>query len=435
MAHQKYFLLAALISLSSTAFGAGYEKSLPFGGKAVGLAGIATPWTPGADSLFFNPAGLVTNAGHSTVLDVSYVSGTVKGPISDSNETMEDTPSALLGGAFYSWAPTEKWGFGIGYYAAGGQRAKYEDVTMSTTTNYRGTATVEADVALTELSLGGAYRVSDMFRVGFAWRASFAEASFALAQRGDHASGAVQTLSNIEVNDLKDTQYTGFRLGAQLDLSEKTQIGLTYRSEVNFKADGKYGGKVNLSAPSPISEFSIAETDASAETTFPMAINLGMKQGLTEAWNMYAEYTWTNYSKVDEIKLTGDITVNSLPTATTITPQPVKYDWKDQHNIRLAGEYLGFMMPIRFGYLWTSQVTSKDYARATSVHPGSSHGLTLGTGYTFGAFTVDGAAEYLQGKADGNGAAAGVGGPGNDIRAGEYSVSQYGLHLGLAYAF
>lgn len=414
--------------MGSTANAAGFEKSIVWGGRSSGVAGIATPYIQGADALYFNPAGLAGDKeGHSLSFNISPTQSSFKGPINNQN-TESQTAAKLLApvSLIYGNTLNEKWGFGIGAFVSGGANAVYDDVRFFT--NQTVGAEVKTDLSILEVSAGAGYKVDENLKLGFSWRMVMAQANFAFVTRQ-----ATTAIVNTKLTDLKDTQSVAFRAGAQYKLDEKTELGLTFRSEVNFAANGK----VQLNAINPatgVTSTLASNVDATARTTFPMAITLGGIHKLSEEWNLLGEYAWTQYSRI------GEIVVESAAFSTTGNRNALKTDWRDQHNVRVGAEYLAMAWPIRYGYGYTSTVTNSDYARATFTPPGPAHTLTLGTGKDFAMgeqnLRFDAGLEYTMTSGDStNGAAAGAGGAGTDTRAGTYSVSAYAAHLGLTYAF
>jgi long-subunit fatty acid transport protein len=200
------------------------------------------------------------------------------------------------------------------------------------------------------------------------------------------------------------------------------------------------GKSIGAVAPA---NFDLDPASATAKTTFPMAVTLGVQHDLSESWRLLGEYVWTQYSRVGEVTVDGVISRNN---GTVIkNGAAVQQNWKDQHNIRVAAEYLSVPWPVRFGYVWTSTVTDPNWARAAFTPPGPSHTITLGTGNTFSVgekpMQFDIGVEYTMGSGDGTGKAAGAtydatqtSGE-NDVRSGTYKVAAYALHLGLTYAF
>lgn len=416
----RVFLVCGLFA-SAQAIAGGYERSTPFGGKAAPLGGIATPWVQGAEALFFNPAGLVSDRlGHSVNFDVSPTQSEYTGPINnDGINEKSDKGLSFPFGFFHNWTTSEKWGLGFGIYSAGGSKTKYSDVAFTGPT---ATADLETDLTLLEFAVGAGYRLSENLKVGLAYRITQASGGFTSAARG------TGTLTVLEITDLDATEYQGFKLGAQYKLSENTLIGLTWRTEVNINATGKFGGNVYNPGPA----IAIAKTDMNAKTTFPQAFALGAQQNITETFKILGEVVWTEYSKVEHVTLDGAIVRASNGATLQADAADLEQKWHDQWNYRLAMEYTGFMMPIRAGYVYTTNVTDDNYARATFTAPGDGQTFTLGSAYNItDSVTLDFGGEYiyLSSKGNPNGAAAGA--TTGDLRAGQYSTEALGAHLGL----
>ena len=421
---------AQMVSVGS-ANAAGFEKGIMWGGRSAGVGGIATPYMTGAQALYFNPAGLANDKeGQDVSLNLSPTFPTFNGPINNEN-TQETSKSTTLipGSLLYSRTLNDKVGVGIGYFASGGSNATYENVGFPLLNNPTATVTTKTDLAVTEASLGAGYKVSEDLKVGLAWRVTMAKAEFAVAQRDPTSSNVL----NAQLSDLKATDFTGFRLGAQYKINETTRLGFNYRSEVNLKADGNVGGKINAyGAPATIP---LVNNSASVKTTFPMQANLGIMHEYPE-WRALADVSWTQYSRVKDIEIEGK--VQRADNNTVIRDRSaVPLDWQDEIQARLGGEYLGVSWPIRFGYAYTGQVTNKDKARATFVPPAAAHTLTVGTGQIFNvmenALQFDVAGEYTMASADAGTAPAGN--TTNDFRSGKYEVNSYSVHMGLTYAF
>lgn len=422
-------LLLAVSSFAvSNVHAAGFEKNIMWGAKEAGTGGIGAPKTTGAKALYFNPAGLVQDEpGHEFSLDISPNSSQFRGPINyQSQESTSASTMTVPFSAMYGGAVDNNLGWGIGYYVSGGNRISFDDVPFPSTVV--GKASAKTNLTITEVSAGLAYRVSDDLKLGLAWRGVMAEADFAMVSPIATAP-SVFTFSNLHVNGLKASNFGGFKLGAQYQWSESTAMSFVYRSEASLKGDGKYGGVISQAGAMPI-----GETEAKGKIIFPMSASLGIQQDY-ESWRAMAEYVWTQYSSVKEIAFESPVVLaNGAPVG---AGPVINTEWNDQHSLKLGGEYIGMEWPIRFGYIWTSQVVPSNKARATFTTPGLAHTFTLGTGYKIDAFKFDTAAEYTFSSGQGEGAAAGQAADvnGNTTRAGQYSASAYALHLGVSYTF
>jgi long-chain fatty acid transport protein len=424
--------MATAFMACGSAFAAGFEKAIMWGGRTAGVGGIASPYIQGPQALYFNPAGLVSDkVGQGVDLNITAIQSQFKGPIDNSNTVAESekkitTPFGLIYGATLN----EDFGFGIGGYVSAGSQAKFDDITISATgpTNTAEGQKVETELTVVELAAGAAYKIMPNLRIGAAYRVSFVSGQFAFIQRG--ASNAVV---NATIEDLEGVNALGYKIGAQYDLSENTKLGLSYRSETNLEAKGKFGGTVK--SPLSASYFPIDPNNATAKTTLPQALTLGAQHKFGADWDFLAEYVWTQYSRVEHITLDGAVT-RSGGTAVAADAGDLETQWRDQHQVKLGGEWHAMMMPVRFGYIWTSQVTSDDFGRASFTPPGIAHTITLGTAYNFGeSFKLDGALDYTTVSGEGNGAAAGTTSAGSDIRAGKFETTAVALHLGVSYSF
>lgn len=413
---------AAQLVVVQQGLASGFEKGIMWGGRSAGVGGIASPYIAGSQALYFNPAGLANDkeGGQDVAFNLTLLQAKFKGPINNTNEQITSSDKLLTPlGLTYSYQANDRLGFGLGYFVSGGANAAYDDVTMPIPANANAKANIKTDLLVSEVSLGAGYKVTDDFKIGVAYRIVMAKAEFGLiTRRPDITAGAY---ANTQLTDLKATDYSGFRLGAQYKVSDATKIGFNYRSEVNLSADGTLTNTVNAGAAPAVQP----SAGATVKTTFPMQAQLGVVHEYTE-WRALAEYVWTQYSRV------GDIGIDSGGTRNN-----VKMNWYDENQVRLGGEYLGMNWPIRFGYVWTSSVTNKDNARATFAPPAAASTFTLGTGQIFQAFgnplQFDVAGEYT--FASGDGGTAQSGDTVGDFRAGTYAVNAMAAHLGLTYAF
>jgi long-chain fatty acid transport protein len=408
-------ILVGLAFAAQMAFASGYEKSIMWGGQTSGVGGIATPYISGSTATYFNPAGLASGAAGSNdvALNVSPGWSQFKAPVLDNNTQETSTNHmAISGGLTYSRTLNEKLGVGAGYYASGGSYADYSGLTKA---SFPGTFEVKTDLAITEFAVGAGYKVSDDFKVGLAYRIVMAKANLSTIKQV--GSGLSTTLVQANLNNLSGNNFTAFKLGAQYKVG-KTDIGFTYRSDAVIHAKGTLQATGHTVAQPTVGATS--EQGVIAGTDLPPAWTIGFKHACTDTFNAYGEYSFTEYSRVDNI---------SIQTDDGKLSPPILLKMKDQHLVKIAGEYTGLMLPIRAGLLWGSQVSNADYALPTATPPGSAYVLTAGTGYGFGAFRVDGGFEYNMAKGTANQS------PGGAPKGAENQVTAYALHLGGSYTF
>jgi long-chain fatty acid transport protein len=435
--------LGLVVAFASQASAAGYEKSIMWGGKTGSVAGISTSYIEGADSLYFNPAGLVQKApGQDLSFNISPVASKFSGPYNNNNDVETSaTNIAVPLSLIYSNTLNDQWAFGVGGFISGGSKVTYDNINYPDAVSNPSTKT---DLQIAELSVGGAWKPLPAWKFGVSYRYVMAQANFAFFQRafvpaGQAGAGTYLGIVNASLNDLKD-QESAFKLGAQWELNEKTHMGLTYRSEVPINATGNISGDFYKKSGGLVPSGAITGTSASAATVFPQAITLGADHNFTDVWQGLCEIAWTNYSRVDSISTGVHTTAGGGGTIKIDNPSIIQ-QWKDQWNLRLGGNFMGWDWPLRFGYGLTTQVTDSAWARPTFTPPGLSHTLTVGSGHRFvlGGQKLDfnGAGEYTFVSGSGTGHAAGDNAPSTttDIRSGDFATSSFALHLGLAYNF
>ncbi|MCM2281304.1 MAG: outer membrane protein transport protein [Bdellovibrionaceae bacterium] len=415
-------MASLLILTMNDAFGAGYEKNIMWSGRHGGQAGASLSTVEGSEALYWNPAGLVSSRlGHDVTLNLSPTYSRFQGSISSDGENRKSDEQYILPfGLMYGSTRSEKWGWGIGSYASGGTTAKYENVPIGAFTLR---PTIESKIQLIEVAAGAGYRVNEQWQLGVAWRAGFVSAKLSSAAATAFtvpAAGVALTASQID--DLEGEELVGLKLGAQYRPSEVWGLGLSFRTEYDFELDGTATGQRETTL-APGSVTTLAGGPATVKSRFPMQLNFGGHWNIVpDAWRAYAEYGFTQYSRVKTLEINATLSGAALPN--------IAQNWKDQHHVRLAGEFLRTNWPVRFGYVFTSQVVPESDARATFSAPGTGHTLTLGTGRDVMAdrLHVDMALESSWITGD-------VSPTASPAQGGDYETIGYALHLGAAYLF
>ncbi len=421
----KKILATALLGASSlNMMGSGYEKVVLWSAKNSGMANSgASSMVSGADAVYYNPAGLswgsegkLTNNNwndHQVSVNFSPTRVQFEGAVVSSARTSESDASWLpISALLASHRINNQWAVGYGFYTAGGTVAKHSNVDFTSVSsqfsNYR--PNVKADITLTEFALSGGYQINSNFSVGAAWRVLMVRGEFASAKVSYLASNnQAVAMSGVEVKDLKDEKYNGFRLGMQYKSDDrKWGMGLTYRSSVTFKATGATSGGVIYTSVgqavmasqsvtvSPNTLYALNQSGSTTvENSLPDQLTLGGYYNLTSAWTLAGELAWTNYSKNNEVRTAGSV-VDTSSGATTALPNTAQ-GWKDMYQMKLGAEYeMQKDLTLRGGYALTSQVTSSTAAKATFSAPGLGHTFTFGgsKGFKNNSYFLDLAAEY-----------------------------------------
>ena len=408
--------------LSASAFAAGYEKNILWSGRHAGVGGTSAAWASGGEALVFNPAGLATEQGKREVVgNISIISSQYKAPVVTDNSSMSSArKNSIVPAVFYGANPTEKLGYGIGLYASGGTTVEYKGIDLSTLGNSN-RPDLKTELTAIEASVGAGYKVMPGLKVGAAYRFGIIEAELSsLTPIG--GANVVQG----SIQDIKGTQH-GFRTGVQWAPEGKNYgLGLVYRSPLHFEASGDLSANLlSASASTPLT----TSGRSTIKTIMPAQFNFGGYYNIVpDVWRAHAEYVWTQYSRNQTLDIGGTVT---LPGPATVQVADINQRWRDQHNIRIGGEYLKCKYPIRFGYIWNSGVENPSFARSIFAAPGKANSFTLGTGRSTDKWDFNVATEYTVAKADN----AVVTTSALTARSGKYTTSAVSLHTGVVYKF
>ncbi|MEM6616160.1 MAG: outer membrane protein transport protein [Pseudomonadota bacterium] len=189
-----------------------------------------------------------------------------------------------------------------------------------------------------------AYRFNDMFSAaaGVQVMYSFAKlenrsASPVLA----NALGAgAPPLNSIAVFDsqLNGAGWgVGFTLGATLKPTSSTTIGIGFRSAVDLTLEGDvdlYNGELLVGAPTGLAPGGAVpgqSIEAEADVTLPEMITLSVAQDITERLTVMGTVEWTNWSRLDELRVKSQGSGRTLQLTT--------FDWNDGWYFAAGAEY------------------------------------------------------------------------------------------------
>jgi long-chain fatty acid transport protein len=401
-------LSAALIS--SSAFGAGFEKNVLWSGKWVGVGGAAVSAVQGAESLFFNPAGLAMNhPGFEVSGNFSPTWGQFKGPINTANQQLSTGYNfSPVFGALVDYGITPQWGIGVGAFVSAGTKADYSGVDYP---NGLPSGDVKSDIYVVDYSIGTGYEVIPGLRIGAAWRISQVKAGLKTVAPTS-GSGFAGPAVYESIDNITATKYNGFRVGAQYTAPDKKWgLGANYRSNVDFTGTGSLSGSINAPTIGKVQD--LPSADVKVGSALPAQIEVGGNYAALDNVRLFLDYVWTNYSHNQNLSLSGSPYVANIPLG-----------WKNMSNVRFAAECTALQdWAFRAGYVYTSQVTPESYARATFTAPGHGNTITVGAGHNVMTnLEVNGAVE--RSWTSGTTTAA------DQTYYGDYNAADWALHLG-----
>ena len=197
--------------------------------------------------------------------------------------------------------------------------------------------TTEAELITLGVNPGAGYRVNNWLSLGAGFSVLWANLDQKAAINNSVIPGQAGTSDGkLEIDD-EDVAW-GFNLGFLLSPSDKTRIGLTYRSEVDLE----FRDAASLKNIGPVLQAllnlsGITDKKVDIDMTIPQTLMLSAYQQVTDRWAIMGNIGWQEWSEFGK----QNVTLRSV-TSTTFT-QDLNYD--DTWSFALGSQY-------RFGTNW-----------------------------------------------------------------------------------
>ena len=270
-----------------------------FGTPSMGTAGAgANAVASDASTSFHNPAGMTRIKGEEVMGTGGLLYATVKfdadsdTPVSGGNGGNAGGTAPIAGG-FYVHSLSDKWKLGANLITITGAVLDYDD---DWTGRYLNT-----DVTLLTVTFfpSLAYRVNDWLSLGGGPQIMYADLELKAKAPSPKGDGKVKI-------DGDDVAY-GFGLGALVELSEQTRIGVVYQSEI----EPEFDGDVKISGPD-------IEAGTDTKITLAQFIKVSGYHELNDRWAMLGTVGWEDWSAFKNVNISTDRGKKKIPR-----------DWKD----------------------------------------------------------------------------------------------------------
>lgn len=183
---------------------------------------------------------------------------------------------------------------------------------------------------MAEYNLSASYKLNENWSFGASFRGQHTEAEFSKVTLNSAKNlsgsgvpdGTPLALSTSELKNLEGESWGSFSLGTQFE-KDSYGFGLHYRGEKKISLDGNSNGNlsysntgstlVNVSSGGAITPtvgnvYSLNGGVASVETYLPQQFSLDGHYHINEGNSVFLGYTWTNYSRIKKIKVSGTLT-------------------------------------------------------------------------------------------------------------------------------
>lgn len=446
----------------------GYQVNV-LSAKQTGMGHAGTAMKLGAESMHFNPAGLVFLNSHMD-LSVGISAVGAKAKYSHEGYTAKtDNPLSTPIYAYAGYKIYDNLAAGISFTTPYGNALKWPK-------NWAGVNLIQ-DISLKSYVLQPtiSYKITDKLSVG---------AGLMLAIGNVNLSRALMSVADFQtigytirmlpagvlppemkdkiVKTIQDTKVppasatlngnahvrAGFNVGILYDISEKVSVGLSYRSKIKMKVkegDAKLDyanrtieelmavlGEVELQGRKPFAIPRYDEGSFHAQLPLPSNTTLGVSYRPTDRWELALDLQYVGWNAYDSL----NVYFNEEELG--IAPIKAKKDYRNTIIARIGAQYKTTdRLILRAGlYFDQSPIRKNNYNPET---PGMNK-LGLSTGLSFEPYRnlqIDFAFLYIQGFArDGSYTYSNVILPTQqDVFSGRYKSNAVTVSLGLAYKF
>lgn len=268
--------------------------------------------TAGAEDvtyMFFNPAALARQDESQAAVVLSY--------IAPSNETTNATDglgilpgasnqdagvSALVPALYGMWSVSPNLKFGVGVNVPFGLSTEYDPLWQGAF------HALESEIKSVNINPAVAVRLNEMISLGAGVQIQHFETRLT----------SFDGVGTVEVEG-EDWGY-GFNVGALIEFSPQTRVGLNYRSQIDHTLDG--------TATVPGS--GLTDAGITADFTSPDTASIGLYHELSEQWAVMGEVSWTGWSTFQEYEV-------ALDSGTVINNTP--FEWEDVWFVGLGATW------------------------------------------------------------------------------------------------
>lgn len=379
----KASLGVAVALASSQLLAAGFalnEQSVS--GMGTGFAGRSSS-AEDASTVFGNPAGMSRlkreqiTVGGAAVIAKSDISGPGSNFGGETDGDMVPVVGVPMG--YYVKPIDDHWSVGFGVYVPFGLVTDYGDGDAA---RYWGK---KSHVEVVTFQPTVSYAFNDKVSIGFG--PTFNRIKGELGS--NLPTPAFLGGQDGEVKIKGDDTAVGYNIGILVQATDRTRLGLTYHSMVDYKLEGKTRVSTPLIGP-----FNGNKFDATLKIKTPESVDFSVTHELDDQWTLYAGSTWTRWSRLKDITVQNDV-----PAQLAGSPfQTIKEDqnWHDTWAHAIGASYkVNKEWVLRTGFT-VDQSPTNNHDRSPRIPTGDRKVFSLGAGWSPNDdMTIDVAYSYL----------------------------------------
>ncbi|WP_313739488.1 outer membrane protein transport protein [Pseudomonas sp.] len=192
-----------------------------------------------------------------------------------------------------------------------------------------------------------------------------------------------------EVKIKGDDTAVGYNVGLLVQATDRTRVGLTYHSMVDYELEGKT--RVNSTQ---LGRLSGSKFDASLKIKTPESVDLSVTHELDDQWTLYAGSTWTRWSRLKDITVDNEVPRPLVGSAFQTIKE--EQNWHDTWAHAVGASYkVNKQWTLRTGFS-VDQSPTNNHDRSPRIPTGDRRIFSLGAGYSpTDDMTIDVAYSYL----------------------------------------
>ncbi|WP_406821198.1 OmpP1/FadL family transporter [Pseudomonas sp. KnCO4] len=189
-----------------------------------------------------------------------------------------------------------------------------------------------------------------------------------------------------EIKIKGDDTAVGYNIGVLVQATDRTRLGLTYHSMVDYKLEGD----TRVSYPVGLAGLS-GKFDASLKIKTPESVDFSVTHELDDNWTLYAGSTWTRWSRLESI-----VVKNEAPAGYPLQTITEEQNWHDTWAHAIGAAYkVNKEWTLRAGFS-VDQSPTNNHDRSPRIPTGDRKAVSFGAGWSPNDdMTIDVAYSYL----------------------------------------
>ena len=373
--------------ISAQSYGAGFAI-IEQGVKGLGNAYAgASASAEDATTIYFNPAGMSRLQGKQLIVGTHIIlpsasfkdQGSVNilaAPLTG-GDGGDAGVTALVPNFYWTFPINEKMRFGLGINAPFGLSTEYDS-------NWQGRYhAIDSLVETVNINPSLSFKLNDKASIGFGISAQYV--SVELSNAIDVGLITIGTGGTPQAEDaigeVDGTSWgLGFNIGFLYQFSEKTRLGVAYRSKIEHTLDGgdaKFYG-VNAGGSARLAGLQLGNffvnTGVEADLTLPESLSVSVFHQMSPKWAIMGDITWTRWSRFKELVIEYDVGAQG----DTVTPE----NWDNSLRIAFGANYkLNDQWLLRFGAALDETPIPNATFRTPRIPGNDRKWLTFGASY------------------------------------------------------